>query len=55
MYHAAPKVDAAVTEAREYRSAHMQDAIISLDPDRNRVVQIYGEDTTSAIERASML
>jgi phosphomannomutase len=33
----------------------MQDCIIALDPDRDRVVAVYGEATTRAIERASML
>jgi hypothetical protein len=55
MYKNAQEVDAQLTAAREARRTHMQAAIIELDPDRDRVVAIYGEDTTRAIERASML
>ena len=55
MYRSASQLDAEATEERQKRRDHMQDCIISLDPDRNRVVAVYGEDTTRAIERASML
>jgi len=55
MYRAAAPLDDATAELRMKRRQYMQDSIIALDPDRNRVVQVYGEDTTAAIERASML
>lgn len=55
MYRSAGQLDTDTSAARQARRDHMQDCIISLDPDRDRVVAVYGEDTTRAIERASML
>ncbi|MGI9329855.1 MAG: hypothetical protein ACR2QB_03990 [Gammaproteobacteria bacterium] len=40
---------------REARRQHMADMLIKLDPDRDMVVQVYGEETIQAIEAASML
>lgn len=40
---------------RETRRKHMADMLIKLDPDRDMVVQVYGEETIQAIEAASML
>lgn len=37
------------------RREHMSRTLIELDPDRHLVVQVYGEQTTQAIEAASML
>jgi hypothetical protein len=42
-------------ETTRGRRAHMARTLIAEDPDRHRVVQIYGEATTSAIEEANML
>ncbi len=55
MFQSAQQLDDATAMVREKRRQHMQDSVIALDPDRDRVVAIYGDDTTSAIERASML
>ncbi len=49
------QLDAEATATREKRRKHMQESIIDLDPDRNRVVAVYGEKTTRNIELASML
>jgi hypothetical protein len=32
----------------------MSDMVIALDPDRQMIVQVYGEEVTAAIERAVM-
>lgn len=42
-------------ETTRARRAHMARTLIAEDPDRHMVVQIYGEETTSAIEEANML
>ena len=55
MYENAAELDAAAAAERAQRRQYMQDSIIALDPDRDRVVAVYGEDITKAIERASML
>jgi hypothetical protein len=40
--------------ARRQRREQIGKAIMRLDPDRNMVVKIYGEDTTRMIEEANM-
>jgi hypothetical protein len=55
MYKSAGRLDSEAANTRQARRDHMQECIIALDPDRDRVVAVYGEETTRAIERASML
>lgn len=50
----AKQTDSATAEDRRRRRRHMSDLVIELDPDRQMIVQVYGEDITSAIERAVM-
>ena len=54
MYHSAKELDAAETADRQQRRSHFSEKIIELDPDRQMIVQVYGEDVTSAIEDAMM-
>jgi hypothetical protein len=51
--HAA-EVDATASAQRQARRSLMSDVVIEKDPDRNMIVQVYGEATTSAIEKAVM-
>jgi len=51
---AAKEVSAEQAEDRQRRRTHMSDVVIAADPDRQMIVQVYGEDTTSSIERAVM-
>ena len=51
---AAEEVDAAAAEDRQRRRTHMSDLVVKLDPDRQMIVQVYGAETTSAIENAVM-
>lgn len=55
LYRNAPQLSAEAAAERAARRAHMSRTIIDLDPDRGLVVDVYGEQTTQAIERASML
>lgn len=54
MYRNPKQLTAAQAEARQRRREHMGDMIVKHDPDRFRVVAVYGEETTRMIERASM-
>lgn len=54
MFDSAAELDAAVAAERAARRRHMADTVIELDPDRNMVVQVYGEDIVAAIEQAVM-
>ncbi len=54
LFDAAEQVDAAMAEERQRRRLHMSDMVIELDPDRNMVVQVFGEDTVQAIEATVM-
>ena len=54
MHTAAAELDAAEAANRLQRREHMSDMVIELDPDRNMVVQVYGEDTVAAIEKTVM-
>lgn len=54
IFAAAEEVDAATAADREVRRKHMSDVVIALDPDRQVIVQVYGEEITSAIEQAVM-
>jgi hypothetical protein len=51
---AAEEVDESQAADRQRRRTHMSDVVIAMDPDRQMIVQVYGEDTTAAIERAVM-
>jgi len=50
----ATKTDSTAADERRKRRRHMSDMVMELDPDREMIVQVYGEDITSAIERAVM-
>lgn len=54
MFTAARELNAAETSERRRRRVHMSDMVIELDPDRQMVVQVYGEDTVRAIEETVM-
>ena len=54
IYRDAKEVNPAVAADRQRRRTHMSDTVIALDPDRQMIVQVYGEDVTSAIEQAVM-
>jgi len=54
IFQAAETVDAVAAADRQRRRTHMSDTVIALDPDRHMIVQVYGEDTTCAIEQAVM-
>ena len=47
-------VDAAAAADRTARRNPMSDVVVALDPDRQMIVQVYGEEVTSAIEQAVM-
>ena len=55
LYRAGAELSADQAADREARRRHMARTLIDLDPDRHMVVQVYGEETTQAIERACML
>ena len=54
IFAAAEVVDAAVAEDRQRRRTHMSDVVVKMDPDRQMIVQVFGEETTCAIEKAVM-
>jgi len=54
LFRKAPELPEAAAKERERRRVHMSDTVIALDPDRNLVVQVYGEETVAAIEQAVM-
>ena len=54
IFAAAKETNNATADERRKRRTHMSDMVIELDPDRQMIVQVYGEDITSAIERAVM-
>ena len=55
LYGNAVSVTPEEAERTRQRRLHMAQTLIAEDPDRHMVVQIYGEETTSAIEEANML
>jgi hypothetical protein len=55
LYETGAAVTPEEAEATRARRAHMARTLIAEDPDRHRVVEIYGEETTCAIEEANML
>jgi hypothetical protein len=55
LYNNAPELDEAEAQQRYARRAHMAKTVVELDPDRNMVVQVYGEQTVQAIEAALMI
>ena len=55
LYSNAVSVTPEEAERTRQRRLHMAQTLIAEDPDRHMVVQIYGEETTSAIEEANML
>jgi len=54
IFNKAEVVDAAAAADRQRRRTHMSDTVIALDPDRQMIVQVYGEDVSFAIEQAVM-
>lgn len=55
IYRSASELPEEQAADRAARRMHMSRTLIELDPDRGRVVQIYGEETTKKIEAANML
>ena len=55
LYRNADEISSAAAATRAARREHMVQTLIQLDPDRDMVVKVYGEETTQAIEAASML
>jgi hypothetical protein len=55
LYRHQPAVSQDAAEQRAARRQHMARTLIEMDPDRDLVVQVYGEEMTQAIEAASML
>ena len=55
LYKNAVAVTPEEAERTRQRRLHMGRTLITEDPDRHMVVQIYGEATTTAIEEANML
>jgi len=55
IYNAVEQLDAAGASHRLERRLHVARTIIENDPDRDKVVSTYGEETTQAIEEAAML
>jgi hypothetical protein len=55
LFNTAETVSPEEADKTRVRRAHMARTLIAEDPDRHMVVQIYGEETTSAIEEANML
>lgn len=55
MLRSAPTLEPDVAAARRVRRSHVAHTLIREDPDRNKVVDVYGEACTQAIEEASML
>jgi len=54
IFQAGATVDAVAAANRQRRRTHMSDTVIEFDPDRQLIVQVYGEPTTAAIEQAVM-
>lgn len=54
LYKNANKLDDAAAADRRARREHMAKMVVELDPDRNMVVQVLGEETVQAIEAALM-
>jgi hypothetical protein len=50
----AAEVSPAAAADRQRRRTHMSDTVIALDPDRQMIVQVYGEAVTCGIEQAVM-
>jgi hypothetical protein len=55
LYENAVELDEAAAQEGYARRAHMAKMVVDLDPDRNMVVQVYGEETVRAIEAALMI
>jgi hypothetical protein len=55
LYNNAVELDQVTADERQARRAHMARMVVELDPDRNMVVQVYGEETVLAIEAAVMI
>jgi hypothetical protein len=54
MHRGAERLSDANADARRALRKNIGDSIMRLDPDRSRVVEIYGEETTRLIEKANM-
>jgi hypothetical protein len=54
IFQMAETVDNVAAADRQLRRTHMSDTVIELDPDRQMIVQVYGEAITCAIEQAVM-
>jgi len=54
LYAEAAELTAAEARTKETRRGYMSEQVIAMDPDRQMIVNVFGEETTSAIERAVM-
>ena len=54
IYNTARELSPEEAAERQKRRDHFAEKIIELDPDRAMIVQVYGEETTCAIEEAMM-
>jgi len=54
LFAAAGRLDETATAERTQRRTHMSDMVVELDPDRQMVVQVYGEQVVRDIEAAVM-
>ncbi len=54
LFAAASTLKPSAAQDRRRRRIHMSDQLIVLAPDRNMVVQVYGEETVQAIEQTVM-
>jgi hypothetical protein len=55
MFRAGRRLTVAESADRLARRNYAGESVIALDPDRHMIVQVYGEETTCAIERAMIL
>jgi hypothetical protein len=55
LFSAAQRLTPSEAEEKQSRRTYMAKTIIAEDPDRERVVHVYGEELTASIEAASML
>jgi hypothetical protein len=55
IFHTGRQLTADEAASRSARRQYAGESVIALDPDRHMIVQVYGEETTCAIERAMIL
>ncbi|MCP4002097.1 MAG: hypothetical protein GY727_14405 [Gammaproteobacteria bacterium] len=55
IYHAAELLGAREAEERQLRREHIARTIVEMDPDRDMIVKVYGEEAVCSIEAAMMV